>query len=68
MAAILTGSLPDARPSPAGARRRPVRRDGRLCGGLRPGLTAMTELILGGIVVALLLPYLLWALLRPEDL
>jgi len=31
-------------------------------------LTAMTELLLGGIVVAGLLLYLMWALLRPEDL
>jgi K+-transporting ATPase KdpF subunit len=31
-------------------------------------VTAMTELILGGAVVVALLPYLLWALLRPEDL
>ncbi|WP_370655753.1 K(+)-transporting ATPase subunit F [Paracraurococcus lichenis] len=28
----------------------------------------MTELILGGVVTAGLLLYLLWALLRPEDL
>ncbi|MBR0658654.1 K(+)-transporting ATPase subunit F [Roseomonas oryzicola] len=28
----------------------------------------MTELILGGAVAAALLLYLLWALLRPEDL
>jgi K+-transporting ATPase KdpF subunit len=31
-------------------------------------VTAMPELILGGAVVAGLLAYLLWALLRPEDL
>jgi K+-transporting ATPase KdpF subunit len=31
-------------------------------------VTAMTELVLGGIVAAGLLLYLLWALLRPEDL
>ncbi|WP_217648577.1 K(+)-transporting ATPase subunit F [Falsiroseomonas stagni] len=35
---------------------------------MRAGLTTMTELILGGVVAALLLLYLLWALLRPEDL
>lgn len=29
---------------------------------------AMLELILGGIVAAALLGYLLWALLRPESL
>jgi K+-transporting ATPase KdpF subunit len=31
-------------------------------------VTAMAELILGGAVAAGLLPYLLRALLRPEDL
>jgi K+-transporting ATPase KdpF subunit len=31
-------------------------------------VTAVTELILGGVVAAGLLLYLLWALLRPEDL
>ena len=31
-------------------------------------MTAVTELILGGVVAAGLLFYLLWALLRPEDL
>ena len=31
-------------------------------------MTAMTEFILGGAVAAGLLLYLLWALLRPEDL
>lgn len=31
-------------------------------------MTAVTELILGGVVAAGLLLYLLWALLRPEDL
>jgi K+-transporting ATPase KdpF subunit len=35
---------------------------------LRADLTAVTELILGGVVAAGLLLYLLWALLRPEDL
>jgi K+-transporting ATPase KdpF subunit len=29
---------------------------------------AMLELVLGGAVTAALLGYLLWALLRPEDL
>jgi len=28
----------------------------------------MSEIILGGIVAGLLLAYLLWALMRPEDL
>jgi K+-transporting ATPase KdpF subunit len=31
-------------------------------------VTAVTELVLGGVVAAALLLYLLWALLRPEDL
>jgi K+-transporting ATPase KdpF subunit len=31
-------------------------------------VTAVTELILGGVVAACLFLYLLWALLRPEDL
>ncbi|MDX2202531.1 MAG: K(+)-transporting ATPase subunit F [Hyphomicrobiaceae bacterium] len=31
-------------------------------------MTAVTELLLGGAVTAGLLLYLLWALLRPEDL
>jgi K+-transporting ATPase KdpF subunit len=31
-------------------------------------VTAVTELILGGVAAVGLLPYLLWALLRPEDL
>ncbi|MBL6458371.1 K(+)-transporting ATPase subunit F [Belnapia sp. T6] len=31
-------------------------------------MTAVAELILGGAVAAGLLLYLLWALLRPEDL
>lgn len=31
-------------------------------------MSAVTELILGGVVAAGLLLYLLWALLRPEDL
>lgn len=31
-------------------------------------MTVVTELILGGAVAACLLVYLLWALLRPEDL
>lgn len=31
-------------------------------------MSAMLELVLGGIVAAGLLGYLLWALLRPEDL
>lgn len=31
-------------------------------------MTAVTGLILGGAVAATLLLYLLWALLRPEDL
>ena len=31
-------------------------------------MTAVTELVLGGAVTAGLLLYLLWALLRPEDL
>ncbi|WP_431270258.1 K(+)-transporting ATPase subunit F [Dankookia sp. P2] len=31
-------------------------------------MTDVTELILGGVVVTALLLYLLWALLRPEDL
>lgn len=31
-------------------------------------MTAMLGLILGGMVAAGLLVYLLWALLRPEDL
>jgi K+-transporting ATPase KdpF subunit len=31
-------------------------------------VTAVIELILGGVVAAGLLLYLLWALLRPEDL
>ncbi len=31
-------------------------------------MTGMTDLILGGAVSAGLLAYLLWALLRPEDL
>jgi len=31
-------------------------------------VTAVTGLILGGVVAAGLLLYLLWALLRPEDL
>jgi K+-transporting ATPase KdpF subunit len=31
-------------------------------------VSAMIELILGGAVAAALLLYLLWALLRPEDL
>jgi K+-transporting ATPase KdpF subunit len=31
-------------------------------------VSAMTDLILGGVVAAGLLVYLLWALLRPEDL
>jgi K+-transporting ATPase KdpF subunit len=31
-------------------------------------VTGVTELILGGAVTAGLLGYLLWALLRPEDL
>jgi K+-transporting ATPase KdpF subunit len=35
---------------------------------LRAGVTAVTGLILGGAVTAGLLLYLLWALLRPEDL
>jgi K+-transporting ATPase KdpF subunit len=35
---------------------------------MRAGVTAVTELVLGGIVTAGLLLYLLWALLRPEDL
>ncbi|PWS36068.1 K(+)-transporting ATPase subunit F [Falsiroseomonas bella] len=35
---------------------------------MRAGVTAVTELILGGAVAAGLLLYLLWALLRPEDL
>ncbi|MDQ1077524.1 K(+)-transporting ATPase subunit F [Pseudoroseomonas cervicalis] len=32
------------------------------------GCDAMTALILGGVTAALLLVYLLWALLRPESL
>jgi K+-transporting ATPase KdpF subunit len=31
-------------------------------------VTGVTELILGGVVGACLLLYLVWALLRPEDL
>jgi K+-transporting ATPase KdpF subunit len=31
-------------------------------------VTAMLELVLGGAVTAALLGYLLWTLLRPEDL
>jgi len=31
-------------------------------------VTAVADLILGGVVTAGLLLYLLWALLRPEDL
>ncbi|RVT90006.1 potassium-transporting ATPase subunit F [Rhodovarius crocodyli] len=50
----------------AGGRR--LRADGPLCRRLRPGLTAMTELLLGGGVALGLLLYLFWALLRPESL
>jgi len=32
------------------------------------GCDPMSEIILGGIVAGILLAYLLWALLRPEDL
>jgi K+-transporting ATPase KdpF subunit len=35
---------------------------------VRAHLNAMLDLILGGVVSAGLLFYLLWALLRPEDL
>jgi K+-transporting ATPase KdpF subunit len=35
---------------------------------LRAYLAAMLDLILGGVVSAALFIYLLWALLRPEDL
>jgi K+-transporting ATPase KdpF subunit len=35
---------------------------------VRARLTAVTELILGVVVAAALFLYLLWALLRPEDL
>ncbi|MBU8540598.1 K(+)-transporting ATPase subunit F [Roseomonas tokyonensis] len=65
---VRTSGTQDDRYSPAGAWRRPVRPDGRLCIRLRAGLAAMAELILGGAVAAGLLLYLLWALLRPEDL
>jgi K+-transporting ATPase KdpF subunit len=35
---------------------------------MRTGVTAMLDLVLGGVVAGGLLAYLLWALLRPEDL
>ncbi|MGG5819232.1 potassium-transporting ATPase subunit F [Falsiroseomonas sp. HW251] len=65
---ILRTGATHARHSPAGAGRRPVRPDGGLRGGLRAGVTAVAELVLGGVVTAGLLLYLLWALLRPEGL
>ena len=49
------------------ARRRRDRRDDRLRLALR-ACVAMAELILGGAVAAFLLIYLIWALVRPEDL
>ena len=49
------------------ARRRRDRRDDRLRLALR-ACVAMAELILGGGVAAFLLIYLIWALVRPEDL
>ncbi|WP_370288371.1 K(+)-transporting ATPase subunit F [Siccirubricoccus soli] len=53
--------------SPApGARPWRLCADGGLCAGLRARL--MVPLLLGGAVTAFLLIYLLWALLRPEDL
>ncbi|MBI0534416.1 potassium-transporting ATPase subunit F [Roseomonas sp. KE2513] len=57
-----------ARPHPAPSRTGQLRPHGRLRARLRAGLTAMAELVLGGTVTAGLLLYLLWALLRPEDL
>lgn len=49
---------------------RPVRLARCLRPGLRPGLRApaVLDLLLSGVVAGGLLPYLLWALLRPEDL
>nr|WP_245216879.1 potassium-transporting ATPase subunit F [Neoroseomonas nitratireducens] len=58
----------DARPSPAGARRRSLRPDGGLPGRLRTGVSPVADLILAGVVTGGLFLYLLWALLRPEDL
>jgi K+-transporting ATPase KdpF subunit len=37
-----------------------------LCSGLREGI-AMFDLVLGGVISAGLLVYLIWAMLRPED-
>ena len=45
-----------------------LRAAGRLCRRLRPGVKAMLELVMGGATAAGLLAYLLWALLRPEEL
>jgi K+-transporting ATPase KdpF subunit len=59
---------PDDRHTAAGARPGLLRPDGPLRGRLREGLTPMLDLILGGAASAGLLGYLLWALLRPEDL
>ncbi|WP_198367212.1 K(+)-transporting ATPase subunit F [Roseomonas sp. KE0001] len=56
------------RSAPAGAGRRHPRPDGGLRCRLRTRLAAMSELLLAGIVAAGLLLYLVWALLRPEDL
>ncbi|PWC27067.1 K(+)-transporting ATPase subunit F [Pseudoroseomonas aestuarii] len=62
---------PHDRPPAAGAGPRLLRPDGGLRRRLRPDLTAMPgllDLMLGGAVSLGLLGYLLWALLRPEDL
>jgi K+-transporting ATPase KdpF subunit len=60
--------IPDDRHTAAGPWPGLLRPDGPLCGCLREGLTLMLDLILGAAVSAGLLGYLLWALLRPEDL